>query len=448
MIRLATAFALAFLALSPARAAEIRGAERDTVRGIVYDSLQHRPLVGATVMVEPGGQSVMTDDAGRFTVIAPERITRVTVFHFTLDKTGIGSVSENVTPGAGQRLVLATPSAATAWQRLCPGTTRTADRDGVVFGTVRASDGRTRIAGAKIRVSWDKGAPDPTTGIRQFDIKTDSVGVFYACGIPATETAYLIAYSAEFASGMIALAGDSLPLRKLDVVAGRQKSAAAQAATGVVSGFVRDAGRRPVADAVVDIDGLDLSTKTDVNGRFRFAAVPAGSRMLLARAIGFTPTVQPIDVMDRPGEEVQVEVQRQVLLPGVRVTDRLNVPILRAEFDERKRTMFGVYLDSSAVARKTNIRNVFEGIASLEVTGTDQAKFNLFTPLLHVSGPCRANIYVDGMRSDTDELVTLPKDLVSGVEVYVRQPDAPAKYRPLDNACGVVLVWTRMAFKR
>ena len=435
---------------SPMQRVGIGAARVDTVRGVVYDSLSRRPLAGATVMAEPGGQSALTDEFGRFSIVSAERVTRVTAFHLALDRTGIGSLTAQPQPEGMGRVVLATPSAATAWQRLCPGIERPVQREGVVFGTVRGSDGSTRIAGARVRVSWDKGPPDVATGIRQFEVRTDSVGSYYACGVPAGENAYIVTYSAQYVSGSIAIAGDSLPLRKLDLFAGRltDSKSTTTTASSVVTGFVRDPARRPVPEAIVDIDGLDLSVKTDMGGRFRFPAVPTGTRMLLARGVGFVPTLQPIDVLERGTDEVNVELQRSVVLPGVKVTERLSVPVLRSEFEERKRTAFGTFLDTADIIRKNYVRNIFEGIPSLEVTGRDNTGFYLFTPLLHVSGPCPANVYIDGRKTDTDELVTLPKDVIAAAEIYVRQPNAPARYRPMDNACGVVLVWTKMAFRK
>ena len=422
----------------------------DTIRGLVYDSLAQRPLVGASVIAEPGGQSATTDATGRFVLVTAAPATRVSAFHLTLDRTGIGSLSAAVPAGSSVRVTLATPSSRTAWDRLCPGVVREAARDGVVFGTIRSADGRTRIARARVRVTWDKGPPDAATGIRQFEVRTDSIGSYYACGVPAQDNAYIVTYAPEYASGLIAIAGDSLPLRKLDLFAGRLSDAAtaAPATTQIVTGFVRDGTRRPVVGATVDIDGIELTEKTDLGGRFRFAAAPTGTRMLLSRSVGYTPTLQPIDVMERGMEEVQVELTRSVLLPGVKVTERLAIPVLLAEFEEHRRAGFGTFLDSSVIERKTNIRNVFEGIPSLEVTGRDQSEFKMFTPVLSFSGSCPVNVFLDGRKSGTDELQALPKDLVAAVEVYVRQPNAPAKYRPTQNACGVVIVWTKMAFRR
>src|SRR5258708_26782237 len=109
-------------------------ATSDTLRGIVFDSLAQQPLVGATVMGEPGGLSVLTDGQGRFVLGGPERIRRLAVFHGLLERTGIGSLSLAIDSTSIDRraLVIATPSLATVWSRLCPGIVRTRGRDGIV----------------------------------------------------------------------------------------------------------------------------------------------------------------------------------------------------------------------------------------------------------------------------------------------------------------------------
>jgi len=427
-------------------------ASADTIRGVVFDSLTLRPLDGATVMIEPGGTSVTTDAQGRFTVGSAEKIRRVAVFHLLLDRTGIGSLTASVAGTPNARVMLATPSAATVWGRLCPATARPAQLRGVLFGIARAADGSTRIARARVRVSWDKGPPSATTGVRELEVRTDSVGAFYACGVPDTENVYVVAYSVEFVSGVIALAGDSLPVHKQDLVLGRvvDSATARASATGIIRGLVRDERRRPVLNAAVEIDGSDATAKTDSLGRFTFPNAPTGSRMLIARAVGYTPVAQPIEVLERGSEDVTVELTRAFVLPGVRITERERLPILRAEFEERRQSGFGVFLDSAQVAKRFNVRNIFEGIPSLEVTGRDRNSFNLYTigGLFPGGQACPANVYLDGRRSSTEELVTLVKEWIAGVEVYVRQTTAPAQYRPLANFCGVVLVWTRQAWMK
>ena len=49
----------------------------DTIRGVVFDSLLHQPIPEATVQANAGVYSTLTDKEGRFTLISPEKITRV-----------------------------------------------------------------------------------------------------------------------------------------------------------------------------------------------------------------------------------------------------------------------------------------------------------------------------------------------------------------------------------
>jgi hypothetical protein len=82
-------------------------------------------------------------------------------------------------------------------------------------------------------------------------------------------------------------------------------SALAQSpATAIVRGTVLDrAGGAPIADVSVQIQELDLATRTDTLGRFEFAAVPTGRRTLYVSIVGFilvkrTLTLNAGDALD------------------------------------------------------------------------------------------------------------------------------------------------------
>ena len=86
----------------------------DTIRGIVFDSLLHQPIPDATVQSDAGAVTTMTDREGRFTLISPQPIHHVTVFHDFLDRTGLGSLAADVTEKTSHSMmVLSTPSLAT-----------------------------------------------------------------------------------------------------------------------------------------------------------------------------------------------------------------------------------------------------------------------------------------------------------------------------------------------
>ena len=144
---------------------------------------------------------------------------------------------------------------------------------------------------------------------------------------------------------------------------------------------------------------------------------------------------------------------RAVSLPGVNITGRQNVSLLQLDFEQRKREGFGTFKDSTEIVRHTSIRSIFQGIPSLVITGIDERSFGLFTPGQSMStnnpaGGCPANVYIDGKPSDLGVLISLSKEQIAAIEVYIRQEFAPAQYLVLTNNCGVVLVWTKLEFTR
>jgi hypothetical protein len=420
----------------------------DTIRGIVFDSLLHQPIPNATVQADDGAVSTMTDREGRFTLISPETIHRVTVFHDFLDRSGLGSLQAIVTATTSHSmLVLSTPSIATIWARLCPGKTLDKGRIGIVYGTVRAADARTRLSGAQVRVSWDfKAASAAGVTSRTSDAKTDSTGSYYACGAPPNDNVYVFGYSSTLRSGAVTTTGDTLPLRRVDLVLGEFGKSTA------IRGIVRDPHKNPLAGATIDVDGVEAQVRTDANGRFAMSNVPTGSRTIAVRALGFAPLFQPIAVLEKQNDEITVDMLA-VSLPSVNVTGRQNVSLLQLDFEQRKREGFGTFKDSTEIVRHTSIRSIFQGIPSLVITGIDERSFGLFTPGQSMStnnpaGGCPANVYIDGQLSDLGVLISLSKEQIAAIEVYIRQEFAPARYLLLSNNCGVVLVWTKLQFKK
>ncbi len=438
------------LAAPSARAAahDPETAATDTIRGVVFDSLLHQPITDASVQADAGAISTLTDREGRFELISPTPIKRVTVFHDFLDRSGLGSLVAVVDAKTSHSmLVLSTPSLATIWARVCPaGKTIDKGRNGIVFGVARTSDGKTRVAGATVRVSWDFDAPS-ASGImsRISDAKTDSIGTYYACGTPPHSNVYAFANSATLRSGSINIPGDSLPLRRADLVLGEVGK------TSALRGIVLDARKTPLKGATIDIDGSPITGRTDNTGRFILTNVPTGSRAVIVRALGYTPTMWPVDVLDRNPEELEIDVVEQAL-PGVKVTGRQTLSPLHMDIDQRRREGFGTIKDSTEIIRHTSIRAIFQGIPSLVITGKDESAFGLFTPTQSMSGNpvggCPANVYIDGFQSDLTVLITLPKQQIAVIEVYIRQEFAPAKYLTLQNNCGVVLVWTKLQLKK
>jgi hypothetical protein len=470
----------ALLAAVPARAlpapAHAAVTPPDTIRGIVFDSLMHAPIEGASVQGDPGGATTMTDREGRFTLASPDTIRQVTVFHELLDRSGLGSLVARITSTTPRSmLVLSTPSFATIWSRLCPDKALDKGHAGIVFGVTRTADARTRVAGALVRVSWEQevksaSTPSPArpatargvgtipieigggrgrTAIpvpRISDAKTDSTGTYYACGTPPSFSVYVAAYSSTLRSGGVVIQGDSLPLRRVDLVLGEDGK------TSTIRGVVRDPAHAPIPSATVEVDGTTAITRTNAEGRFTLTGIPTGSRTLVVHALPFSPMMMPVDVVEKEGDAVQVDMVRQVTLPSVSVTGRQNLALVKLDYEQRRREGFGTFRDSTEIIKATSIRSVFQGIPSLTIAGKDQSAFYLFGPTQSMGGDpaagCHLNVYIDGVLADEAVLISLSKELIAAVEVYIRQEFAPAKYLLLNNNCGIVLVWTKLEFNK
>jgi hypothetical protein len=445
--QLAAAALLVLAATAPARAQQ-GGAVPDTIRGIVFDSLVHQPLAEATVQANAGTYSTLTDREGRFTLVSPEKITHVTVFHDFLDRTGLGSLQADVTAKTSHSMmVLSTPSLATIWANICPGREFAKGRNGIIFGSVMAADGKTRLAGAQVRVSWSFNAPGAVgAAARSSDAKTDATGSYTACGAPPNNSVYVLGYSSTLKSGAITVPGDTLPLRRVNLVLGEIGK------TATIHGIVHDPNDRPVAGATIDVDGIPAEAHTNDAGRFAIPDVPTGSRTMAIRSIGYAPLYQSIAVMQAAADDIQVTLAA-TSLAGVSVTGRQNVSHLQLDFEQRKREGFGTFKDSTEIVKHTSIRSIFQGIPSVTITGTDESAFDLFTPTqtMATNNPaqgCEMNVFIDGQHSDTGVLISLAKTQIAAIEVYVRQEFAPGQYISLQNNCGVVLVWTKLEFAK
>jgi len=414
----------------------------DTIRGVVFDSLMRRPMAGATVLAYPNGEAAITDDQGQFKIQTHARVQRLAVFDGLLDRTGIGSLSRLLDTTATERAVItiATPSLATIWARLCPDKVSARGRDGIVLGAARTADGSTRVAGVHVRASWE---PDALSqigqGARVVDVRTDSIGSFYVCGVPPVADVFIVGYSAELSSGSVGLPGDSVPLRRQDLILGAPGHA------GPVRGIVQDSRRAPVAGATIDVDGFETSLTTDGAGRFASTRMPTGTRSMLVRAVGFSPVLLAIDVLERSGDEVRVELERNVFLPGVKVTERTKAPVLRQEFEERRRMGVGQFVEAMEIKSLYNVRSIFQGRPGVTVQG-NPSEFTLWVTA--TAGYCQPAVFLDGFRSDTQVLSAMSKDRIAAVEIYLRSVEIPARFAVVQRSCGAVLVWTTDTFSR
>jgi len=247
----------------------------------------------------------------------------------------------------------------------------------------------------------------------------------------------------------------------------------------IVTGVFVDSAGAPIRHAVLSVVGESLRVVADSQGRFRLL-VPPGPRLLAARALGYRPLMWTIGL--EPGQQVTQRVRLQelsVVLPGITVTAQAYVPSRLAGFYQRRRTGFGKYLDSAAIAgRFTNsVADLLQGIAGVRVRAASGDPFGYVVTfsrcqaLPQIAPPVAADpfhpkhggqttspasttgtdvgrnpvgVYVDGFRvpGDPGEILGMinPAD-VEAIEIYRGPSELPAEI--MSDDCAAIVIWTK-----
>ena len=439
----------------------------DTVTGVVYDSIAREPLAGAIVMARPRAAAAITDSVGRFDLVSAARVQSITVHHPSLDAMGldgIGAVRPDA-PGAWRDVRVATPSLATTWRLACGAQAPTPRPGrGVLVGSARlaareeAADAVATpvlVSGARVQVLWERRTGADTTTSRS--TITDARGTWALCDVPVDAELALAAFSREAQSGVVRLAADARPVRRVDLVLGRT----GEQATGVVRGRVVDETGFPVAGARVTLDGADgdpmLTTRW---GEFRIAEAPAGSRMLTAQAMGHAPVSQAVEIEARDGTPITLVLPTLPRLDRLRepprVTVRDSVRTERAEFEARRRSGEGFVADSAAVQRAGSLGGVVRQVPWLRVRAVASSAraaggLDLTGSRVDVRGAdnCRVHVFLDGRATTLDRLQAVPVAQLAGVEAWPSRAQAPSRIASqLDGReCAVLLGWTARALR-
>lgn len=419
----------------------------DTVRGLVYDSLLAEPLPGALVTAIPGGETTVSDSAGRFVLVSAQPVKAVQAIHTELDQIGLGEVhavrvrDDNPRSDVTGDLVLATPSRQTVWRQLCGRIPISGAMGGIVYGTVRDGDGRTLLSGAAVDLQWESLQLRADTAPR-YEARTtrsDTLGQFVFCGVQEFGQAGITAHADARQSGNVLLYAEVRPVRRVDLILG-----AANAPAVLVQGTIQDVRGKPVRDASVEIDGVEQVARTDTAGAFTLTGVPVGSRMIAVRKVGLLPTLQVVDVLASMSP-LSLLMESGVSIDGVTVTARRTVNRTRRDLLERQRAGVATFLDSTRVMQFPRTQSVLHMLPSLSV----HADSNGFDFTVAGRLNCGASLYIDGVKVNSQELAALPMEDIAVIETYGTDTFAPPQFRSFTKMpCAVVLVWTKPRLQR
>jgi len=424
------------------------------VRGVVYDSLSRGGLAGARVWILRTDRSAVANGSGRFEMDSvPAGTWVVAAEHPALDSAGLFNISArvNVVAGRTSQVTLAAPSLRTIAMAGCDRSAAPASRDsGVVFGTVMDAESGVRLAGAQVSLWWlavERTPLGPTVIRPERRVLSDSLGNYYACGIPRDVAIRARVRAGEFTSGEVDLVVPERRVFRQDLWMSRDSlNQIVDTASGLLSGLatlvgtVRSEDGAPLASAEAGVEGASGEAVTDAEGRFVLAGLPSGSRMLEVRFVGYKFAREPVGLRSRDTTRVSITLESITLLEAVRITA---TPWVRDELEQLERRLhgatWGYAIPAEDLRALGDIRTAFQGLPSLNVQ-SDARGFSLLTM---VNGRfCPVSMWVDGWLSTVDILKAYhPSDFIA-IEWFPRNT-APMRYKSLGDQCGVVLAWTR-----
>ena len=441
---------LVVLALTSASA----NAQTARISGVVFDSIHGTPLRHALVIATPvlsGKDTVFhgaqSDDNGRFAITAlhPGEF-RLVVEHPLIDSTGISARPLTLSANAGENsAALALPSVATLRRIFCPAAL--ADTTlGVMLGTVRTENGRT-VVNASVVFRWadfdmDRNTLAVNTKQVGASVRTDSLGVFRACGLPRNRLLFVQAQvTDDEQSGLLQeeIGKSGFSLRDFAISA---------AGTFIVDGTITGAAGEKISSGQVSLLGSEKSVQADADGRFRLLGAHSGTQALEVLALGYAPVYAKVDVSASMAPLVIHMTKSAVLLDSVQIVARratTGTAVRYREFDHNAKYGMGrIFTEDDPLLKDAGaLTEVMRHVAGVDVYHPKRSHENI---ILSKRGnafnpTCRMNIFVDGTERVSWNMDDMPATAVHGIEVYVSVTDVPVKYRR--ENCGAIFIWTK-----
>lgn len=438
---------------------------RHVVQGVVYDSVEARPLAGASVQlaVRDGTGvplAVTTDVTGRYRIAeVPPGQYVLGFYHDALTALGLDAPVQTLEVGRDSLVTadLAIPSSAVVRALRCGTESARPDR-GMLVGFVRGAESRAAVSGAAVRLQWGAIALDADslrTVTEQSTASIESDGSFLACGLPLDVSLDL----QVTAPGRHAIIGPvaTVPLNgigRLDLVL---SDSAAAHGSAVVRGRVTRTSGKAVATGRVVLEALkrDVPVK---DGAFVMGDLPPGSWIIEARVIGTEPHAMLVTATDGAFTEAAItagdQVQRLDAVTVVGKMDR-NTRVLEEVLRRRNHGSGTFFMPGSWTLRMAaHVSDVMKNARGFRYKSPTDIGGRAFTGIA-----CgKPAVYVDdGFFPGGFELLDLNVtiDQVLAIETYPDASLAPAQYRygfggnpgaPTLRPCAVVVIWTKRKF--
>jgi hypothetical protein len=391
-------------------------------------------------------------------------------------------VPVEVAGGRRANVTLFTPSVATVYSHFCAGPK---DVDtGVIMGRVLDVDSRQALGGAAVSTDWTEYAiagGRPASRRLHAAARTNANGVYLLCGVPTRMQLEVITELGGFHAGPGASAPDGRLVHRVDLTLSLRDSAARVAFAGdsahadttvrgsaTLRGTVVGSDGRPLRDAVVGILGTPDSARTDSGGTFIIEHVPAGTRTVEVRSIGWLPASVSMDFATNGARDTALSVTRkaQALTPVAVQGSRSSPWMALGGFEDRRKRGLGEFVTADEIARHnyTDVASILRGngkvhvvcLANKRLQGVPCYPIPMMMGLSSFSvADCIPNFFVDGAQvlvtgagpptshpfSDLNNMV--PPASIRGMEIYTSPGTIPPQYDLMSSTgCGSIVIWT------
>ena len=456
------------LAVPVAREAQTPTAGATVIRGIVFDSLSMRPLGNANVQIAaatraPWTKSDTTDSAGTFEFTeVPDGTYLIGFFHPELDSLGLlpPTFRLDVRAGPPIHMPLAIPSARTIARSLC-GRNGASDSTGVFIGYVRGANNPLPLPDGRLILRWAEIVIRKHSIAREVRTVKASAGLdgkAAVCGLPVATPIQIQGAIAGDSSGAfeITLTSRRVYHRDIFVAPLTRTSVSTSDSTppvallrgiGRVRGHVNGVTGRPVPGAHVTVWGTGIETVTSADGEFTLGNLPEGTHTLEARAVGFAPSRQPVDIVRGTPGTAEVELTNfAITLDTIKVfAQRVYPSPFSGDFERRRRMGGGRFLDEKEIEQRkpTLLTDLLRTIPGVRVVPTIWGGVE---PVMS-AGNCRPDLIIDGSRQINDPTFPLNTlvwaNELRAVEVYTNPLKVPAEFQTA-RGCGAIVVWTEI----
>ncbi|MEP6550395.1 MAG: carboxypeptidase regulatory-like domain-containing protein [Gemmatimonadales bacterium] len=424
--------------------------------GVVVDSLNGKYLSGADVVIEGARATLETDSLGNFKIDSlPPGTYQVGVFHALLDTLGMMLSTQpfHIGPDSSSFVLLAVPSAATIIRRWCPDRPGAPGRSAVV-GYVKDPETLRPIGHAEVSVAWVDIEVSKEVGIRRTPRSvrdsTDASGAFRICGLPSSLQATLQARrdSAVTAEIPISLGDKPIELFARTLLLSPTDSRSS-VGTATVSGVVVLDGSPTNAGSRVELVGTDMVAITNDKGEFTMRNLPSGSKVLLARHLGYGADDVPVDLSSSHEARVIIKLSKFVaVLDPVLVMARKSAALDKIGFNQRMKSGFGYYIGPERLQtiRPNFLTDILRQVPGLHVSSGPDG--TMVSSSRGLTAGC-VQYYVDDMpyqeMTPGDINLYVTGSEVAAVEVY-HPPQIPGQYMRA-QACTTIVLWTRFKIR-